>query len=72
MNPSSKEVTCFRDTNSYKWHFGSCNISPSLARSFKGKYVSSDIYSSPRDPALRQEYNDYLKKRLEELRAGQK
>jgi len=38
----------------------------------EGKYVSSDIYSSPRDPALRQEYNDYLKKRLEELRAGQK
>ena len=36
------------------------------------KYKSSDIYSSPRDHALRQEYNAYLKKRLEEIRAGKK
>ena len=38
----------------------------------EGKYVSSDIYSSPRDAALRQEYQEYLKKRLEEVRAGKK
>jgi 4-hydroxy-4-methyl-2-oxoglutarate aldolase len=36
----------------------------------EGKYKSSDIYGSPRDPALKQEYNDYLKKRLEEIRSG--
>ena len=29
-----------------------------------GKYKSSDIYPSPRDPALKQEYDEYLKKRL--------
>jgi len=34
----------------------------------EGKYKSSDIYSSPRDPQLKQEYAEYLKKRLEELR----
>jgi regulator of RNase E activity RraA len=33
----------------------------------EGKYKSSDIYSSPRDPALRKEYDEYLKKRLEEI-----
>ena len=33
------------------------------------KYKSSDIYGSPRDPALRKEYQEYLKKKLEELRA---
>jgi 4-hydroxy-4-methyl-2-oxoglutarate aldolase len=33
----------------------------------EGKYKSSEIYSSPRDPALRKEYEDYLKKRLEEI-----
>jgi regulator of RNase E activity RraA len=38
----------------------------------EGKYVSSDIYSTPRDQALRQEYQEYLKKRLEEIRAGRK
>ena len=32
------------------------------------KYKSSEIYGSPRDPALRQEYQEYLKKRLEEIR----
>ena len=32
------------------------------------KYKSSEIYSSPRDPALRKEYQEYLKKRLEEIR----
>ncbi len=34
----------------------------------EGKYKSSEIYSSPRDPQLKQEYAEYLKKRLEELR----
>jgi len=32
------------------------------------KYKSSEIYSSPSDPKLLQEYQEYLKKRLEELR----
>ena len=36
----------------------------------EGKYKSSDIYGSPRDPALKKEYEEYLKKRLEELRSG--
>jgi 4-hydroxy-4-methyl-2-oxoglutarate aldolase len=34
----------------------------------EGKYKSSDIYSTPRDPALKKEYDEYLKKRLEEVR----
>ncbi len=34
----------------------------------EGKYKSSEIYSTPKDPKLRQEYQEYLKKRLEELR----
>jgi 4-hydroxy-4-methyl-2-oxoglutarate aldolase len=34
----------------------------------EGKYKSSDIYSSPKDPKLQQEYAAYLKKRLEEIR----
>jgi len=33
----------------------------------EGKYKSSDIYPSPRDPQLQQEYKEYLKKGLEEL-----
>ena len=33
----------------------------------EGKYKSSEIYGSPRDPALKQEYEQYLKKRLEEM-----
>jgi len=37
----------------------------------EGKYKSADIYGSPKDPALKQEYKDYLKKRLAEIRAGQ-
>jgi 4-hydroxy-4-methyl-2-oxoglutarate aldolase len=36
-----------------------------------GKYKSSEIYSTPRDPALKKEYDEYLKKRLEEIRKGQ-
>ena len=35
----------------------------------EGKYKSSEIYGSPRDPALRQEYQEYLKKRLDEIHA---
>jgi 4-hydroxy-4-methyl-2-oxoglutarate aldolase len=34
----------------------------------EGKYKSSEIYGSPRDPELKKEYEEYLKKRLEELR----
>jgi 4-hydroxy-4-methyl-2-oxoglutarate aldolase len=33
------------------------------------KYKSSEIYGSPHDPKLQQEYKEYLKKKLEELRA---
>ena len=39
----------------------------------EGKYKSSEIYGSPSDPKLKQEYEDYLKKRLDEIhkqRAG--
>ncbi|MBI4873090.1 MAG: dimethylmenaquinone methyltransferase [Acidobacteria bacterium] len=32
----------------------------------EGKYKSSEIYGSPSDPALKQEYQEYLKKRLAE------
>jgi 4-hydroxy-4-methyl-2-oxoglutarate aldolase len=35
----------------------------------EGKYKSSEIYGSPKDPKLQQEYKDYLKKRLEEIRS---
>jgi 4-hydroxy-4-methyl-2-oxoglutarate aldolase len=38
----------------------------------EGKYKSSDIYSTPRDPALKKEYDDYLKKRLDEIKQKQK
>jgi regulator of RNase E activity RraA len=34
----------------------------------QGKYKSGDIYGTPKDPALKKEYDEYLKKRLEELR----
>ena len=34
----------------------------------EGKYKSSEIYGSPSDPQLKQEYQQYLKKRLEEIR----
>ena len=34
----------------------------------EGKWVSSDIYGSPRDPALKKEYEEYLQKRLAEIR----
>ena len=38
----------------------------------EGKYKSRDIYSSPTDPALMKEYEEYLKKRLEEIRKSYK
>jgi 4-hydroxy-4-methyl-2-oxoglutarate aldolase len=38
----------------------------------EGKYKSSEIYSTPKDPALKKEYEEYLKKRLEEIRRGSK
>jgi regulator of RNase E activity RraA len=34
----------------------------------EGKYKSSEIYGSPIDSKLKQEYQDYLKQKLEELR----
>ena len=34
----------------------------------EGKYKSGEIYSTPKDPALKKEYEDYLKKRLAEIR----
>jgi regulator of RNase E activity RraA len=33
----------------------------------EGKYKSSEIYSSPKDPELQKEYQEYLKKRLAEI-----
>jgi 4-hydroxy-4-methyl-2-oxoglutarate aldolase len=34
----------------------------------EGKYKSSEIYSTPTDPKLKEEYEQYLKQKLEELR----
>jgi 4-hydroxy-4-methyl-2-oxoglutarate aldolase len=34
----------------------------------EGKYKSRDIYGSPADPVLKKEYEEYLKKRLDEIR----
>jgi regulator of RNase E activity RraA len=34
----------------------------------EGKYKSSEIYSSPSDPKPQLEYQEYLKRRLEEIR----
>jgi hypothetical protein len=34
----------------------------------EGKYTSAEIYGSPKDPALKKEYEEYLKKRLAEVR----
>lgn len=34
----------------------------------EGKYKSSEIYGSPRDPELKKEYEAYLKRRLDEIR----
>jgi 4-hydroxy-4-methyl-2-oxoglutarate aldolase len=35
----------------------------------EGKYKSSEIYGTPSDPALKKEYDDYLAKKLAELKA---
>jgi 4-hydroxy-4-methyl-2-oxoglutarate aldolase len=35
----------------------------------EGKYTSSEIYGSPSDPKLKQEYQEYLRKRLEQIRS---
>lgn len=37
----------------------------------EGKYKSSEIYSSPKDPRLQKEYQEYLKKRLDEIHRQQ-
>ena len=37
----------------------------------EGKYKSSEIYGSPKDPTLQKEYQDYLKKRLDEIHQRQ-
>jgi 4-hydroxy-4-methyl-2-oxoglutarate aldolase len=37
----------------------------------KGKYKSAEIYGSPKDPKLQQEYREYLKKRLDEIHKQQ-
>src|SRR5205807_5443769 len=37
----------------------------------EGKYKSSEIYGSPKDPKLQEEYREYLKRRLEEIRKEQ-
>jgi 4-hydroxy-4-methyl-2-oxoglutarate aldolase len=34
----------------------------------EGKYKSSEIYGTPKDPVLKKEYEEYLKKRLAEIR----
>ena len=34
----------------------------------EGKYKSSEIYSTPTDPKLLREYQEYLKMRLEQIR----
>jgi 4-hydroxy-4-methyl-2-oxoglutarate aldolase len=36
----------------------------------EGKYKSSEIYGSPKDPALQKEYQEYLSKRLAEIKAS--
>ena len=36
----------------------------------EGKYKSEEIYGTPKDPALKKEYEEYLKKRLDEIRKG--
>jgi hypothetical protein len=36
----------------------------------EGKYKSTDIYSTPKTEELRKEYQEYLKKKLGELKAA--
>jgi 4-hydroxy-4-methyl-2-oxoglutarate aldolase len=37
----------------------------------EGKYKSSEIYGSPKDPKLQEEYREYLRKRLDEIHKQQ-
>ncbi|MGE5054585.1 MAG: RraA family protein [Acidobacteriota bacterium] len=37
----------------------------------EGKYKSAEIYGSPKDPKLQEEYREYLKKRLDEIHKQQ-
>lgn len=37
----------------------------------EGKYKSSEIYGSPKDPKLKEEYREYLQKRLDEIHKQQ-
>jgi len=37
----------------------------------EGKYKSTEIYGSPKDPKLQKEYQEYLKKRLDEIHKRQ-
>ena len=37
----------------------------------EGKYKSSDIYGAPKDPKLQKEYQEYLKRRLDEIHQQQ-
>ena len=37
----------------------------------EGRYKSSEIYGSPKDPALKKEYEEYLKRRLAEVKGRQ-
>src|SRR3954468_16104879 len=38
----------------------------------EGKYKSGEIYGTPKDPTLKKEYEEYLKKRLDEMRKNYK
>ena len=63
---SSRRRSCSRS-----WTTRTPSTSTTSGRGKKfdeGKYKSSEIYASPKDPALKKEYEDYLKKRLEEMR----
>src|ERR1035441_10074241 len=42
-------------------------VPPNATAFLRAESPSSDIYSSPRDPQLRQEYQEYLAKRLAEI-----
>ena len=37
----------------------------------EGRYKSADVYGSPKDPELKKEYEEYLKKRLQEIHKQQ-
>jgi 4-hydroxy-4-methyl-2-oxoglutarate aldolase len=35
----------------------------------EGRYKSADIYGTPKDPALKKEYDEYLQRRMAEIKA---